>query len=242
MCRLWLPEAFGSSSSIDPCTLVASTMASRLPFRFSALPTASSLAPVLYTFAVSRKLTPPSMARSIISAESSSFVLPPNIMHPRQISLTFTPVLPRFLYSTIRSFEVVVAFFNIPRQRQRNFRGLIPRFRVCSIAACGSGLVRQRRKGRAHVVRNIRWGILGTGAIARRFVRGLRSLPKAEVFAVGSRSEASAAKFADEHNIPRRHASYEDLASDPGVDVIYIATPHPLHAENATLCLQAGKA
>jgi predicted dehydrogenase len=91
-------------------------------------------------------------------------------------------------------------------------------------------------------VSKFRWGILGTGAIARRFVRGLRSLPEAVVFAVGSRSEASAAKFADEHNIPRRHASYEDLASDPGVDVIYIATPHPLHAENATLCLQAGKA
>src|SRR5215213_2471399 len=90
------------------------------------------------------------MARSMISAESSSFVLPPNIMHPRQISLTFTPVLPRFLYSTIRSFEVVVAFFNIPRQRQRNFRGLIPRYRVCSIAACGSGLV---RKGRARTRR-----------------------------------------------------------------------------------------
>jgi predicted dehydrogenase len=91
-------------------------------------------------------------------------------------------------------------------------------------------------------VRKFRWGILGTGAIARQFVRGLRSLPEAEVFAVGSRSEASAAKFADKRNIPRRHASYEDLASDPDVDVVYIATPHPLHAENATLFLQAGKA
>ena len=88
----------------------------------------------------------------------------------------------------------------------------------------------------------VRWGILGTGAIARQFVRGLRSLPEAEVFAVGSRSEASAAKFADERNIPRRHASYDALASDPDVDVVYIATPHPFHAENATLCLRAGKA
>src|SRR5215203_4265929 len=108
MCRLWLPAAFGSSSSITPCTLVASTMASRLPFRLSAFPTTSSLAPVLYTFAVSRKLTPSSMARSMMSAESSSPVRPPNIMHPRQSSLTFTPVLPRFLYSTPRSFEVDV--------------------------------------------------------------------------------------------------------------------------------------
>jgi predicted dehydrogenase len=101
--------------------------------------------------------------------------------------------------------------------------------------------VRREGKG-AHVVRKFRWGILGTGAIARQFVRGLISVPEAEVFAVGSRSEGSATKFADKWNIPRRHASYEDLASDPDVDVVYIATPHPFHAENATLCLEAGKA
>jgi predicted dehydrogenase len=102
--------------------------------------------------------------------------------------------------------------------------------------------VRRKREGHAHVVRKFRWGILGTGAIARQFVQGLRSLPEAEVFAVGSRSEASATKFADKRNIPRRHASYDGLASDPDVDVVYIATPHPFHAENAMLCLEAGKA
>ena len=90
-------------------------------------------------------------------------------------------------------------------------------------------------------MKKYRWGILGTGAIARQFVRGLRSVPEAEVFAVGSRSQASAAEFADKRNIPRRHAGYEGLASDPDVDVVYIATPHPFHAENATLCLEAGK-
>ena len=91
-------------------------------------------------------------------------------------------------------------------------------------------------------MRKFRWGILGTGAIASQFVRGLRSVPEAEVLAVGSRSEASAAKFADTREILRRHASYHALASDPDVDVVYIATPHPFHAENATLCLEAGKA
>ena len=91
-------------------------------------------------------------------------------------------------------------------------------------------------------MRKFRWGILGTGSIARQFVRGLNSVPEAEVLAVGSRSEASAEKFADKRNIPRRHASYQALASDPDVDVVYIATPHPFHAENATLCLEAGKA
>ena len=91
-------------------------------------------------------------------------------------------------------------------------------------------------------MRKFRWGILGTGAIARQFVEGLKALPEVEVFAVGSRSEASAAEFADERGIPRRYAAYEDLAADPDVDVIYVATPHPFHAGNAELCLEAGKA
>ena len=91
-------------------------------------------------------------------------------------------------------------------------------------------------------MRAVRWGILGTGAIARQFVEGLGALPEAEVLAVGSRSEASAERFAGERGIPRRYASYEDLAADPDLDVVYVATPHPFHAENAELCLRAGKA
>ena len=88
----------------------------------------------------------------------------------------------------------------------------------------------------------VRWGILGTGAIASTFVDGLGSLPEAEVLAVGSRSEGSAAAFAGEKEIPRHYAAYEALAEDPDVDVVYVATPHPFHAENAELCLRAGKA
>ena len=72
-------------------------------------------------------------------------------------------------------------------------------------------------------------------------MEGLNSLPGAEVLAVGSRSRASAEEFADNWGVPRRHAGYDDLASDPDVDVVYIATPHPFHAENAMLCLEAGK-
>jgi len=92
------------------------------------------------------------------------------------------------------------------------------------------------------VVRKFRWGILGTGSIARQFVEGLSYLPEAEVLAVGSRSEASAAEFADEREIPRRYAGYDDLAADPDVEIVYVATPHPFHAGNAELCLGAGKA
>ncbi|HOX37889.1 MAG TPA: Gfo/Idh/MocA family oxidoreductase [Candidatus Brocadiia bacterium] len=88
----------------------------------------------------------------------------------------------------------------------------------------------------------VRWGILGTGSIAKKFARGLQSLPDAEIAAVGSRSEEKAESFGNEFNVPRRHASYEALCADRDVDIIYVATPHPLHCENALLCLKKGKA
>ncbi len=88
----------------------------------------------------------------------------------------------------------------------------------------------------------IRWGILGTGNIAHQFARGLATTEAAELVAVGSRTAESAAKFADEFGITRRHASYEALANDANVDAIYVSTPHPFHYDNSILCLQAGKA
>jgi len=89
---------------------------------------------------------------------------------------------------------------------------------------------------------DIRWGILGTGNIARQFSEGLKALPDAQIAAVGSRSAAKAEDFGTQFNAPRRHGSYEALAADPEVDIIYVATPHSLHCENALLCLNHGKA
>lgn len=87
---------------------------------------------------------------------------------------------------------------------------------------------------------SLRWGILATGGIARLFVNDLK-LNGFDVRAVGSRNEASAVRFAEEFGIPNVHGSYESLVADPEVDVVYVATPHPMHAENATLALEAGK-
>jgi len=61
------------------------------------------------------------------------------------------------------------------------------------------------------------------------------------VTAVGSRSQASADRFAAQFGIPHAHPSYEGLAADPEVDVIYVATPHPMHFANAKMALAAGK-
>jgi predicted dehydrogenase len=88
----------------------------------------------------------------------------------------------------------------------------------------------------------IRWGILGCGRIARKFASDLRLVADAELTAVASRSEATAAMFANDFPCTYVHNSYEALAANKEVDVIYIATPHSHHYEHTMLCLQYGKA
>lgn len=87
----------------------------------------------------------------------------------------------------------------------------------------------------------MRWGILGTGGIARTFASDLRLTDSGEIVAVGSRRAGTAREFADEFGVPGRHDSYESLVADPAVDVVYVATPHPMHHDNAVLALRAGK-
>jgi predicted dehydrogenase len=86
----------------------------------------------------------------------------------------------------------------------------------------------------------LRWGILATGWIADLFVKDLLMTGRT-VTAVGSRSQQSADRFAARFGIPKAHGSYEALVADPNVDIVYVATPHPMHATNATMALAAGK-
>lgn len=86
----------------------------------------------------------------------------------------------------------------------------------------------------------LRWGILGTGGIARLQVSDLLR-HGFTVSAVGSRTQEGAQAFAAEFGLPNAHGSYQALVADPLVDVVYVATPHPFHAANAMAALQAGK-
>jgi predicted dehydrogenase len=86
------------------------------------------------------------------------------------------------------------------------------------------------------------WGLIGTGWIADSFAADLEFTDSGRAAAVGSRHLDSANRFADRFDIPNRHASYEALVADPDVDVVYVATPHPMHHANALLALRAGKA
>ncbi|MFI5012353.1 MAG: Gfo/Idh/MocA family protein [Hyphomicrobiales bacterium] len=83
------------------------------------------------------------------------------------------------------------------------------------------------------------WGILGTGRIAREFAAALARTEGARLAAVASRSAAAPA--APAFTGARFHAGYEALLADPSVEIVYIATPHPTHAEWAIKAAQAGK-
>jgi predicted dehydrogenase len=88
----------------------------------------------------------------------------------------------------------------------------------------------------------IRWGILGCGRIARKFASDLQQVAGARLVAVGSRTRANAEAFAAEFPVPHIHDSYEALAADPELDVIYVASPHGQHHEHVMLCLNHRKA
>ncbi len=88
----------------------------------------------------------------------------------------------------------------------------------------------------------VRWGILGTGRIAHAFATALMDTPGTVLAAVGSRSVESARRFGAEFGAPAAYGSYQALCDAPEVDIIYIGTPHPLHADNASMALEGGKA
>lgn len=87
---------------------------------------------------------------------------------------------------------------------------------------------------------DIRWGILATGGIAQTLA-GDMNLAGVTISAVASRSLDSAQAFAERYGIPTAHGDYPSLAADPDVDAVYIATPHPMHAEWALAMIDAGK-
>jgi len=86
------------------------------------------------------------------------------------------------------------------------------------------------------------WGIIGPGKIAHKMAKDLERIPKARLHAVGSRSLERAQEFAQAYHIPHAFGSYEELATCPDLDVVYIATPHHGHFENTMMCLGRGLA
>lgn len=86
----------------------------------------------------------------------------------------------------------------------------------------------------------VRWGILGPGGISSEFLRGAENSATGKVTAIGTRN-AGRPDLAERFPGMKIHPSYEALLADPEVDAIYIATPHPFHAEWAIKAAEAGK-
>lgn len=88
---------------------------------------------------------------------------------------------------------------------------------------------------------NFKVGIIGTGSIAEKVADTLQKLSAFEPYAVASRDIDKANAFGDKYGVTKMYGSYEELCNDPDVELVYIATPNSVHAENAKLALNAGK-
>ncbi|NQX26123.1 Gfo/Idh/MocA family oxidoreductase [Microbacteriaceae bacterium VKM Ac-2854] len=86
----------------------------------------------------------------------------------------------------------------------------------------------------------LRWGVIGTG-IAARFVHAIHAHTTQRAVAVTARDAEKTQAFAQEHGIATVHATVADLLADDSIDVVYVATPHPLHREQALAAIAAGK-
>lgn len=84
-------------------------------------------------------------------------------------------------------------------------------------------------------------GIIGAGHIALKMASTLAALPRTHRYAIASREMRKARRFAKEQGFERAYGSYEELMDDPKVDLIYIATPHAFHFEQAKASILKGK-
>jgi len=87
----------------------------------------------------------------------------------------------------------------------------------------------------------IKWGIIGLGNIAHKFAADLLLVDGVCIEAVASRDSQKAKDFAHQYHSKKAYSSYQELAEDPEVEIIYIATPHAFHYGNTMMCLRAGK-
>ena len=92
------------------------------------------------------------------------------------------------------------------------------------------------------MMEKIRWGIIGTGNIAAKFATALNSMEDSSLDGVASRKDTRAKEFAARFGIGKSYGSYEELAKDPDIDVIYIAVPHTEHKRMSELCIKNKKA
>ncbi len=84
-------------------------------------------------------------------------------------------------------------------------------------------------------------GIMGAGKIAGVMAGTVNKMNSVKCYAVASRTKEKAEAFGAAYGIKKCYGSYEEMLQDKKVDLVYIATPHSEHCENAKLCISYGK-
>ncbi len=87
----------------------------------------------------------------------------------------------------------------------------------------------------------LNWGIYGAGVIAGKFATDFKKVEGAKIVAAYARKESSVIEFCERHGIDKAYFDNNAFFDDPNIDVVYVATPHALHAEVAIRALKAGK-
>ena len=88
--------------------------------------------------------------------------------------------------------------------------------------------------------KQLRWAVLGTGVIANQMAQALQSMGRT-LDAVGNRTYDKAVAFAEKYGVPKVYADYNEMFTDPDIDVIYITTPHNTHMAFLEQALSHGK-
>ena len=86
----------------------------------------------------------------------------------------------------------------------------------------------------------IKWGIIGAGIIAKKMANALKITPNCQLCAVASKTPSKARMFADENGVENAY-NYQEIVNSKEIDVIYVATTHNFHFDNAKLALKHGK-
>src|SRR5436305_7930226 len=87
----------------------------------------------------------------------------------------------------------------------------------------------------------IRWGIISTARINRKFIAGARQSSALEILAVASRKRESAERYAADNGIERAYGGYDALLADPDIEAVYVSLPNSMHVEWTVKALEAGK-
>lgn len=89
-------------------------------------------------------------------------------------------------------------------------------------------------------MKDIKWAVLGTGVIANEMAVALKKNGK-NIYAVGNRTYDKAVAFAEKYGIGKVYLDYNEMFTDPEVDVIYITTPHNTHVQFMRKAIEHGK-